>query len=150
MFIRKLVRAGASSFTVALPKEWITKNSLEKGNIVYINKISDNELILTAEPKEKKSPEREITFDIKVIPNPAFGDAMMEVTVQNPAPADLSVISADGKLLNQVKIPMLVRGKNQIPLSKIMSHIPKAGMYFMIIKVEDSIRSLPVFFGHSM
>lgn len=49
MYTRKLVKAGPSSHTIALPKEWISKNNLKKGDIVYVAD-ADNKLVLS--PKE--------------------------------------------------------------------------------------------------
>ncbi len=64
MFIRKLVKAGAASFTVALPKDWITTNDLKKGDIIYVNKISNTELLVSTELKSDKSEKREITLSL--------------------------------------------------------------------------------------
>lgn len=64
MYIRKLVKAGTSSFTVALPKEWISDNTLKKGDMVYVRKLSQNELIISTELKTKKQKQREITINI--------------------------------------------------------------------------------------
>lgn len=65
MFIRKLVKAGAASYTLALPKEWILENSLNKGDILYIRKVSNSELLISTEAKTEKSSPREITINIE-------------------------------------------------------------------------------------
>lgn len=43
---RKLIRFGNSSFIVSLPKEWITKNKLKKGDLVYLYENSKNEIVM--------------------------------------------------------------------------------------------------------
>ena len=44
--IRRLVKSGAASHTISLPKNWLDKNKLNKGDILYINEKSDRELTL--------------------------------------------------------------------------------------------------------
>ncbi len=52
--IRKIVKAGNSSHTVSLPKSWIEKNHLEKGDHVIIQEADG---ILSIAPYEKKAAE---------------------------------------------------------------------------------------------
>jgi len=52
MDTRKLVRLGNSSFAIALPIEWVRGNKLDKGDIIYIEKNSNSELVIL--PTEKK------------------------------------------------------------------------------------------------
>lgn len=77
MFIRKLVKAGAASYTVALPKEWITQNSLDKGNLVYIKKISNNELLVSTELKTENLGKKELTINIE---EKSLGSIQRELT----------------------------------------------------------------------
>ena len=53
MEIRKLVKSGQSSYTVALPKNWIDKNKLERGNDIYIEEKANNELSITTNMRAK-------------------------------------------------------------------------------------------------
>ena len=62
MNIRKLVKAGIASYTVSLPKAWIDKNKLKKGDSLYITEQADNELIITTDIKEKPKETKEITI----------------------------------------------------------------------------------------
>lgn len=64
MYIRKLVKAGIASYTVALPKDWINENALNKGDMIYVKKISKNELLISTELKEGKKEEKEITINL--------------------------------------------------------------------------------------
>ncbi|MFH1638468.1 MAG: phosphate uptake regulator PhoU [Candidatus Woesearchaeota archaeon] len=61
MEIRRLVKSGNTSFTIVLPKPWIDKNKLKKGDLVYLKENSDNTLTLSEEPK-KKAEETEKTI----------------------------------------------------------------------------------------
>ncbi|MBW3019165.1 phosphate uptake regulator PhoU [Candidatus Woesearchaeota archaeon] len=65
MIIRRLVKAGQASHTISLPKEWLDKNSLKKGDLVYLSEKSDKELLITPESKEEQPQEqKEITIQI--------------------------------------------------------------------------------------
>ena len=48
---RRLIGFGKSSFVVSLPKSWIEKNKLVKGDLVYL-KEQDHELVITSQEKE--------------------------------------------------------------------------------------------------
>ena len=60
MDYRKLVKFGNSSFVISLPKEWLVKNKLGKGSIIYVEQQPRELRIFTEEiPTEEK---REITI----------------------------------------------------------------------------------------
>lgn len=61
--IRKLVKSGAASHTIALPKDWITKNKLKKGDLLYI-KEKDNEITVSTETKQLQPSTKEISITI--------------------------------------------------------------------------------------
>ncbi len=62
MYIRKIVQSGLASFTVALPKEWIVKQKLDKGDIVYITETTEGVLI-SADQKQKKKIEQQVILE---------------------------------------------------------------------------------------
>jgi phosphate uptake regulator len=64
MHIRRLVKSGASSFTVSLPKGWLDRNNLKKGSLVYISEKSSHELSISPEKVEEKQEVKEITINI--------------------------------------------------------------------------------------
>lgn len=64
MEIRRLVKAGAVSYTVSLPKKWIDHNKLKKGDSIYIREESPKELIITADISQDRTEQREITINI--------------------------------------------------------------------------------------
>jgi phosphate uptake regulator len=63
METRKLVKTGAETFTLSLPKEWVRKNKLNKGDLLFICQNKGSLEIRPAEGKEKKE-EKEITITI--------------------------------------------------------------------------------------
>jgi len=78
VLIRRLVKAGQSSHTVSLPKSWIEKNNLSKGDVVYLHEPSDKELIITPESKpETPIKTKEITI---LIDNKDLSTIQREIT----------------------------------------------------------------------
>ena len=62
MEYRKLISFGKSSFVISLPKAWINKHKLSKGNLLYLQE-SETDLIIS--PKEHEEvEEREITINV--------------------------------------------------------------------------------------
>ncbi len=51
METRKIIKFGNSSHIVSIPKSWMKENKLKKGDLVYLKKNSNGELIIL--PKEK-------------------------------------------------------------------------------------------------
>ena len=64
MHIRRLVKAGQASHTVSLPKSWLEKNNLKKGDIVYLKEISDKEIAIRPDAQEQAAEQKEITIEI--------------------------------------------------------------------------------------
>jgi len=50
---RRLIKFGHSSFIISLPKEWLDKNKLKRGDLIYMNE-AENELILSTHKKAEK------------------------------------------------------------------------------------------------
>ncbi len=63
MDYRKLIKFGNSSYVVSLPKEWINKNSLKKGDVVYFNENGNSELVVSLNNKEINEVKR-IVLDV--------------------------------------------------------------------------------------
>lgn len=65
MIIRRLVKAGQASHTISLPKEWLDRHKLKKGDLVYLYEKTDKELVITPESKaDEEVPQKEITIPI--------------------------------------------------------------------------------------
>ncbi|MBW2992648.1 hypothetical protein KY345_05515 [Candidatus Woesearchaeota archaeon] len=68
METRKLVKTGAETFTLSLPKEWVKRNKLNKGDLLFINQNKSFLEIRPAEgSEEKEEKEATITIDNKDI-----------------------------------------------------------------------------------
>ena len=65
MIIRRLVKAGQASHTISLPKNWLDRHKLKKGDLVYLYEKGDKDLIITPESKaDEAAPQKEITIPI--------------------------------------------------------------------------------------
>ena len=77
MHTRRLVKSGASSYTISLPKEWLEKNKLKKGNLLYIKEKSLSELLISPQSIVEPSKVREKTINID---NKELGSIEREIT----------------------------------------------------------------------
>ncbi len=65
MIIRRLVKAGQASHTISLPKEWLDRHKLKKGDLVYLSEKGDKELVITPESKaDEVVPQKEISIPV--------------------------------------------------------------------------------------
>ncbi len=60
---RKLVAFGNSSYIVSLPKQWITKNRLEKGDAIRMDE-KDNELVISLNDGDERRKFNELTIEV--------------------------------------------------------------------------------------
>ncbi|MFH1433221.1 MAG: phosphate uptake regulator PhoU [archaeon] len=61
--IRKIQKTGASTFTISLPKSWITKNNVNSGDKLSIFEDKNGSLNINIHTSEKVLSEREIDID---------------------------------------------------------------------------------------
>ncbi|MBI2649841.1 phosphate uptake regulator PhoU [Candidatus Woesearchaeota archaeon] len=62
--VRKLISFGKGSYILSVPKSWIEKNNLKKGDLISVND-EGFELTLSANQQEKKPDFKEISIDSK-------------------------------------------------------------------------------------
>jgi len=61
MEYRKIIKFGKNSHVISIPKTWLDKNKLKKGDIVYLDESNAG---LVVSPKEIQEEKKEITIDI--------------------------------------------------------------------------------------
>lgn len=64
MDVRKLISFGKGSYIISMPKSWVEKNNLKKGDLISVND-DGFELVLRAEQKEEKLDAKDIDIDAK-------------------------------------------------------------------------------------
>ncbi len=65
MIERKIQLVGKRSYSVSLPKEWITANKLSAHDVIFLNKESDNSLIIQTQQTPQNSA---LEFSLTEIP----------------------------------------------------------------------------------
>ncbi|MBW2982050.1 phosphate uptake regulator PhoU [Candidatus Woesearchaeota archaeon] len=60
---RKLISFGKTSYVLSLPKEWVLKNKLNKGDLITIDEDEGN-LVLSSKTTEKKAEPKETSMEI--------------------------------------------------------------------------------------
>ena len=62
--VRRIIKFGNSSHVISVPHSWIKENGLKKGDLIYLEKNSNGELVLM--PKERKADIKEEKVNIDV------------------------------------------------------------------------------------
>lgn len=55
MDLRKIIKFGKSSYVVSLPKSWLEKNKLEKGDVVNLEEVDNNIVMIPSSLNRKKT-----------------------------------------------------------------------------------------------
>ena len=76
MEYRKLISFGKSSFVISLPKAWLQKNKLKKGEVIYITEEANN-LMISPNMQEGEPEEREMVIDTE---GKSIDDIKREIT----------------------------------------------------------------------
>jgi phosphate uptake regulator len=116
MDVRKLQKVGGATFLVSLPKEWIDKNQLSKGDPVAIFETNDGTLIVDPKYTEREElkekiieipDEREGGFDLgrEITAAYLFGyDAITVVSERNVSPAERDIMKKATQKLIGIEI----------------------------------------------
>lgn len=97
MQIRKLVKSGHSSLVVAVPRDWIKRNKLKPGDLLYISEDL-NKLTVATELKQPPEKRKEIVINID---NKDKGTIIHEITTAYMNNYFLMIIK--GRELSKVK-----------------------------------------------
>ncbi len=65
MDYRKIIKFGNSSFVVSLPRKWMEKHNLKKGDVLYCEENGNNELTLATKQDDGQNKEQEISVNLE-------------------------------------------------------------------------------------
>src|SRR3989338_11170414 len=99
MHARKLVKSGASSYTISLPKRWISINKLNRGDLIYIKEESKDKLLITPGKIEEKPKPKEVVINIDAKKIDTIERELTSAYINNYN----SIIITGSKLINQTK-----------------------------------------------
>jgi phosphate uptake regulator len=63
MQVRKLVKSGYSSLVMAVPKEWVTKNKLKAGDLIYVDDEKED-LRISSKHKQEQQEKKEFVINV--------------------------------------------------------------------------------------
>lgn len=64
MEYRKLISFGKSSFVVSIPKPWVDKHKLKKGDIIHLDEIDNNILLMPKPASLEEDEDKEIVINV--------------------------------------------------------------------------------------
>lgn len=124
---RKLIRLGNSSYAIALPKDWIEKSGLKKGDDVYVEKNSNGEIVIS--PKFKNVQEdSKIVINVDNIDNyqlekemkSAYVKGYKEIHFEGQNNKNLKE-TIDNIKLNLLSLEFLENGKDKIVVKDLLN-----------------------------
>ncbi len=69
MEYRKLIKFGNSSHVISIPKDWISRNNVEKGDVVYFEETDKGDIIISANNREEREKRKVVTLNIDGLSN---------------------------------------------------------------------------------
>jgi hypothetical protein len=120
----------------------LEKITLRNGKI-YGAQTDSGFFILNALSASSDDQWQPLEFNMRVVPNPADINSVLEIESDDVITAGLMVVSVDGKVLVEMQLPVLA-GKNTIPMRKIWCEPINTGMYYVVIRSGNGIKSIPV------
>ena len=114
METRKIVKSGNTSFTLALPIQWIRKNHLDKGSSVSIGENDYGDLLISSENRVINAKEEMITIKVDGKDNDAVGLEFLIAYIR-----DYPTIILEGKELRSKITFILNRVKSYIGVDVI-------------------------------
>ena len=143
---RKLIKLGNSSFAIALPKGWIDKSGLKKGDNIFLEENSNGEIIVLPSPKEKNN--KKITLNVE---NKDFDSIKKEIRATYIRGYDIvklegvkeKAVKNDIKnILNNFLSFELVEGKDDSLVAKDFFNIEEASYTNFIRRMDNNIREI--------
>ena len=83
MEVRRIIKFGSSSFVVSLPKNWVNKNKLSKGDLLYFNENGNNELVVSPRDADKTKKSKKISIDVTNKPLETIRREIMSAYIHN-------------------------------------------------------------------
>lgn len=147
MFIRKVVKSGLASFTVALPKEWIIKNKVKKGEVLYLSELEEG-MLITPEPKKEKMAGDNVIINvdekderslIRAIISSYLNNSGTVLLKGNNIPKFASVIKQAASSL--IGFELIEEESNKIILKSFV-HLADSNPNQILRRIDNTIRSM--------
>ncbi len=147
MEYRKLIKFGNSSSVISLPKSWLEKNKINKGDSVYIEEKGD-ELVILPSKKDFVNKEKEITIDITNKDNDSIKREVVSAYINNNNTIriignDIQSRSEDvRRILHELVALEIMEQSSDKIIAKDFLNIKEASIENIIRKIDIIIRSM--------
>lgn len=143
---RKLIRLGNSSFAIALPKTWIKKSSLKKGDNIFITPNSNGELIIAPSYTSIKNEKKEILDFSNKDKNRIKHELYTAYVKDN---TNLEVYTTDKRKRKEIKSIIkrmmnfeIIESDNKRIVAKDFFNIEETSIENFVRRMDNAIRSM--------
>ncbi len=143
---RKLIKLGNSSYAIALPKDWVDKSGLKKGDSVYILPNSNGELIIA--PRYHENNRNKVKkIDLVNLDKTSAVHELRSAYVQDNDILEIKGITKENKdtvkkvLQEMIGFEIIESHEGQMVL-KDFFNIQEAQLENFLRKIDNSIRSM--------
>jgi phosphate uptake regulator len=142
---RKLIKFGKSSHIISLPNNWLKKNKLKKGDLLYISEESNNELKINPQLKdEKQESEISIVYDgdleeihRKIIGNYIAGYSIINIRLEKSDNIDIIKNYIDSLM----SLEIIEESNTEIKVKDLLN-IKEISMEKIVRRIDTLIRSM--------
>jgi len=144
---RKLIRLGNSSFAIALPKDWIIKSGLKKGDKVFLIPNSNGEILLSSKPQKTRG-DNKITIETNNLTKYSLKKEMVSAYIKGYD--ELQFIGKNNRdLRNEIKkiennligFEIVDNNENQVIIKDFFS-LEEIDIINFIRRMDNNIREL--------
>ena len=147
MGFRKVIGFGDSSFVISLPKEWVDKHRIKKGDVVNVSEES-NELKITPHgaPMKKENKEITITFDnnLKDLKAQLFRSYIDDYNIINVQKKGIYTYAKDVRRLvndNFIALDVIQSGDDKITMKDFLN-LSEVSVYDLIRRMDRILMSM--------
>jgi len=146
MAFRKIIGFGDSSFVVSLPKDWVEKNGLKKGDIVNVEQEA-SELKVTPQNLKQSIAPKEITINfegnLKLLKSQLFNSYINGCSLINIQKKDISNYYADiKKLVNDFVALEIIQSSGEKIVVKDYLNIQDISIYDNLRRMDRIVMSM--------
>jgi len=146
---RTLVKSGASSFTVAVPIEWVRRNTLEKGSEIAIEENELGDLVLRT-PKERAFlPQAQCTIKVSKENKDLLYWELVRAYLHNYTTINLegdSIVQDSAQTLQRLNsfigLDIIERTKKFIVLKNFSAYDTESSPYSLLKKLDVGVRAM--------
>ena len=142
---RKLIKLGNSSFAIALPKQWVDKSGLKKGDNIFIIPNSNGELIIQSK-YQKLNGEKETILNLEGKNQKEISRALVAAYVSGnhiiKINADQQNVNYTKKILKDFPSIEIMEQKDNVIIAKDLLDIETISISSIVRRLDNTIRSM--------